>query len=141
MKIWQGYGSEHSNNLVMIGHFNSVDDAKETQHLIEQLTEGLKDKIEIGTPYNRFSDDVFVLLRGTKCNSLGPAELEQFLYDTHTQVEGDKIILKTEESDVSAFFKLMITNGAKIEIYSAHVTQTLSMDGANKHAISRLDSI
>lgn len=120
MKIWQGYGSEHSNNLVMIGHFNSVDDAKETQHLIEQLTEGLKDKIEIGTSCDRFSDDVMDLLRGTNCYSLGPFELEQFLYDTHTRVEGAKIILKTEESDVSAFFKLMITNGAKIEIYSAH---------------------
>ena len=120
MKIWQGYGSEHSNNLVMIGHFKTVDDAKETQHLIEQLTEGLKDKIEIGTSYDRFGDDVMDLLRGTNCYSLGPSELEQFLYDTHTQVEGDKIILKTNESDVSAFFKLMITNGAKIEIYSAH---------------------
>ena len=120
MKIWQGYGSEHSNNLVMIGHFNSVDDAKETQHLIEQLTEGLKDKIEIGTSCDRFSDDVMDLLRGINCYSLGRSELEQFLYDTHTRVEGAKIILKTEESDVSAFFKLMITNGAKIEIYSAH---------------------
>jgi len=35
-------------------------------------------------------------------------------------VEGDKIILTTEESEVSAFFKLMIIKGAKVEIYSAH---------------------
>ena len=26
MKIWDGYGSEHSMNLVMIGHFKNSDD-------------------------------------------------------------------------------------------------------------------
>ena len=29
MKLWYGYGSEHSNNLVMIGQFKSVEDAEE----------------------------------------------------------------------------------------------------------------
>lgn len=120
MKIWHGYGSEHSMNLVMIGHFKSSEDANETQKLIKHLSEGLSDKIDIGTPYNRFGDDVLDLLRETNCNILGPSELEHFLYDTHTKVEGDKIILTTDESEVSAFFKLMITKGAKVEIYSAH---------------------
>lgn len=120
MKIWHGYGSEHSMNLVMIGHFKNADDAEKTQNLIEQLTEGLRDKIDIGTSRDRYGDDVLDLLRETNCYSLSPSELEHFLYDTHTQVKGDKIILTTEESDVSAFFKLMINNGAKVEIYSAH---------------------
>jgi hypothetical protein len=120
MKIWQGYGSEHSMNLVMIGHFKSPEDAEKTQKLIEQLSEGLRNKIDIGTSRDRFGDDVLDLLRETNCYSLSPSELEHFLYDTHTRVEGDKIILTTEESEVSAFFKLMITKGAKVEIYSAH---------------------
>ena len=120
MKIWHGYGSEHSMNLVMIGHFKSADDAKKTQNLIEQLTEGLRDKIDIGTYRDRFGDDVMDLLRETNCYNLSPSELEHFLYDSHTQVEGDKIVLTTDESEVSAFFKLMINNGAKVEIYSAH---------------------
>ena len=120
MKIWHGYGSEHSMNLVMIGHFKSSADAKKTQELIEQLSEGLSDKIGFGTPHDRFSDDVLDLLRETNCYILSPPELEHFLYDTRVQVEGNKIILTTEESDVSAFFKLMITKGAKVEIYSAH---------------------
>ena len=42
MKIWQGYGSDHSMNLVMIGHFKNPKDAEETQKLIEQLSEGLR---------------------------------------------------------------------------------------------------
>lgn len=120
MKIWHGYGSEHSMNLVMIGHFKNSEDAKKTHELIEQLTNGLDGKIDVGTFYTRFSDEVLELLRETNCNLLLPSELEQFLYDTHTNVEGDKIILKTDESEVSAFFKLMILKGAKVEIFSAH---------------------
>ena len=60
------------------------------------------------------------LLRETKFYNVSPSELEHFLYDTSTRVEGDKIILTTEECEVSAFFKLMITKGARVEIYSAH---------------------
>lgn len=120
MKIWHGYGSEHSMNLVMIGHFKSVEDAKETQKLIEHLSEGLRGKIDIGTSQDRFSDEVMELLRETKCYNLGPTDLEHFLYETNIHVEGDKIILTTEESEISAFIKLMIENGAKIEIFSGH---------------------
>ena len=120
MKIWHGYGSEHSMNLVMIGHFKSTEDSKKTYRLIEQLTEGLRDKIDIGSQRDRFDDDVRDLLNETKCYNLSPIELEQFLYDTSTRLEKEKIILTTDESEVSAFLKLMIENGAKVEIYSTH---------------------
>ena len=120
MKIWYGYGSEHSMNLVMIGHFKSTEDSKKTYRLIEQLTEGLRDKIDVGSQRDRFDDDVMDLLKETKCYNLSPIELEQFLYDTSIQLKEEKLILTTDESEVSAFLKLMIENGAKIEIYSAH---------------------
>lgn len=57
MKIWHGYGSEHSMNLVMIGHFKSTEDSKKTYRLIEQLTEGLSDKIDVGSQRDRFDED------------------------------------------------------------------------------------
>jgi hypothetical protein len=120
MKIWNEYGSEHSMNLVMIGYFKSSEDAETTKKLIDQLTEGLRDRIEIGTSCDRFDDAVLDFLREIGCYNLNPSELEHFLYDTHTRVEGDKIILTTEEFEVSAFFKLMILKSAKVEIYSAH---------------------
>lgn len=120
MKIWYGYGSEHSMNLVMIGKFKSAEDAKKTKELIDQLTEGLRDKIDVGKSQDRYHDNVMDLLRKIDCYILSPTELEQFLYDTRIQVEDDKIILTTNESDVSAFFKLMIHERAKVEIYSAH---------------------
>lgn len=121
MKIWHGYGSEHSSNLVMIGHFKSSEDAEKTKELFDQLSEELRGKIDIGANRDRFDDDLLDLLKKLNCFSLSRFELENFLYeDTHTRVEGDKIILTTEENDISAFLKLMILNDAKVEIYSAH---------------------
>ena len=120
MKIWQGYGSEHSMNLVMIGHFKSSDDAEKTHKLIKQLSEGLDGKIELGSHRERFGDEVLELLHKTNCYNLSPSELEHFLYDIEIGVDGDKLILTTEEIDISAFFKLMINKGAKVEIFSAH---------------------
>jgi predicted secreted protein len=120
MKVWRGYGSEHSMNLVMIGQFKSVDDARKTKQTIDQLIEKLADKIEVGRTRNRFEDEVFALLKDANIYTLGPLELEQFLYDVSTRIEEDKLILTTDESEVSAFMKLMIDRGAKIEIFSAH---------------------
>ena len=120
MKIWHGYGSEHSMNLVMIGHFKSTEDSKKTYRLIEQLTEGLIDKIDVGSQRDRFDEGVIDLLKETKCYNLSPIELEQFLYDISTRLDKENIIITTDESEVSVFLKLMIENGAKIEIYSAH---------------------
>ncbi|MCC7212451.1 MAG: hypothetical protein E3K40_11980 [Candidatus Brocadia sp.] len=63
MKIWYGYGSEHSMNLVMIGKFKNAEDAKKTKELIDQLTEGLNDKINVGKSQDRYHDNVMDLLR------------------------------------------------------------------------------
>ncbi|ANV88915.1 DUF6375 family protein [Picosynechococcus sp. PCC 7117] len=120
MKIWHSYGSEHSMNLVMIGQFKSVDDARKTKQIIDQLTEKLAEKIEVGRTQNRFEDEVLALLEDANIYTLSPLELEQFLYDVSTRIEEDKLILTTDESEVSAFMKLMIDRGAKIEIFSAH---------------------
>lgn len=120
MKIWHGYGTEHSMNLVMIGHFKNNEDAKDTEKLIKELSNELPNMIDVDTHKNKYDQEVFELLRKKNCYTLSPADLVQFLYDVSSEVEDDKIILTTEESDVSAFFKLMVNKGAKVEIYSAH---------------------
>jgi hypothetical protein len=42
MKIWNGYGSEHSANLIMIGTFKEIKDAKEAFRKIDIL----KDQVD-----------------------------------------------------------------------------------------------
>ncbi len=120
MKVWYGYGSEHSHNLVMIGRFSSFEDAENTKALIDTLVERLPDLIELDSPSERFEDGVLDLLKVQEFNSLRRSEVGQFLYEVNTKLEDDTIILTTEEIDVSAFLKLMISRGAKVEVYSAH---------------------
>jgi rRNA maturation endonuclease Nob1 len=126
MKVWLGYGTEHSQNLVMIGHFKDVADAERAEEILNQLEvlvneEVSEKRMEIGKGSQRFSDRVRdVLYKDLKVYDLGPSELEQFAYDVRVKREGANIVITTDESDVSAFLKLLIDQKAKVEVYSAH---------------------
>ena len=124
MRMWSGYGSEHSMNLVMIGSFKETGKATQAKDLIDKLTKLASD--EPVRSYRddpsevRFSDEVLNFLMAANFHILGPADIEQFSYDVNVVQRGDKIVLKTDEADVSAFMKLLIDRGAKVEIFSAH---------------------
>lgn len=124
MKFWKGYGSEHSANLVMIGHFKDARDAEEARKLLEQLIgQVMQDTNQGGSdwpPRDRFTDTMLEFLMKTNFVSLRPEEIEQFLYDIQVKVGGNKIVITTDEIDVSAFLKVLIQKGARVEVYSAH---------------------
>ncbi|CAA9350831.1 MAG: hypothetical protein AVDCRST_MAG93-7110 [uncultured Chloroflexia bacterium] len=126
MKLWYGYGSEHSMNLVMIGQFKDAGDATEAKEVIERITEQVgidieADHIEVGEQTDRYSDDMLTLLgSGVNVHHIYPAELEQFAYDVSVEVEDDKVLVTTDEIDVSAFLKVLLDQGARVEVYSAH---------------------
>ena len=60
------------------------------------------------------------LLGKLNVHSIGPRELEQFLYDVSVNLEDSRVILTTDEIEISAFFKVLFDQGARIELYSAH---------------------
>jgi hypothetical protein len=125
MKIWNGYGSEHSMNLVLIGKFKQEQDAKKVEKDIKTLsTQAEKDEcysIPFDEPENqRFSDEMLSLLYSLKLHTLGPTDLGQLVSDHHLDREGDRITITTDEAEVSAFVKLFVEAGAKVEIFSAH---------------------
>lgn len=124
MKIWYQYGTEHSANLVMIGHFEDVTEAPKVKEIIDQLTNQVAQDqangtLTIGSPTDRYSTEMLDLL-GRLNLSIGPQEVEQFAYDVSVKVEGNDVVLTTEELDISAFLKVMFLKGARIEVYSAH---------------------
>ena len=134
MKVWYGYGSEHSANLVMIGKFKDASDAAKAKQSIDWLTEQVqlevdKKNLKIGERPEHFTKDMSDLLMKLNLYSIGPSELEQFGYDVRVEVNGNQVIVKTDEIDVSAFLKVLFDNNARIEIYSAH---TYSGDKAEK---------
>ena len=120
MKIWRGYGSEHSMNLVMIGHFKTVHDANDVHKIIDKIIDGLDGKVEVGSHERRYRRDVMEFLTRLDCFMLTPSELEQFFYDNHVSTDGNKLVIQTEEHDVSAFLKLLVDKGARVEVFSAH---------------------
>lgn len=125
MKIWHQHGSEHSANLVMIGHFEDATDATKAKEIIETLTHEVAEEqsagtLNVGSPSDRYSDEMLDLLRRVNINTIGPRELEQFAYDFRVDINGNDLVLTTEEVDISAFLKVMFDKGARIEVYSAH---------------------
>src|SRR5262249_48649173 len=125
MKLWAGFGSEHSMNLVMIGRFVDASDAAHAKRLIDQLIalvidEQAAGQIEVGQPQERFSDKVREFLRKNNCWSIAPSELEQFAYDVRVEHSRNTVELSTDESDVSAFLKVLLDHKARVEVFSAH---------------------
>lgn len=125
MKVWNAYGSEHSMNLVMIGHFKEAHDAEKAKKLIDRLTEQVRAEPEAYrsevVPEGRyFTDAMMELMKESEIYCIGASELEQFTYDVSVRVEGSEVEIKTDELDVSAFLKVLIDKGARVEVYSAH---------------------
>lgn len=125
MKIWNGYGSEHSSNLVMIGRFKEPADANTAklviERIIEQVTSDVQSGvIEVGERSDRFPNEVREILWGAKLYGLQAQELEQFAYDVSITTNGNEVILKTDEIDVAVFLKVLLAKGARVEVFSAH---------------------
>ncbi|MGZ0707617.1 DUF6375 family protein [Coraliomargarita sp. W4R53] len=120
MKTWNSYGSEHSANMVMIGKFKDTTAAQEASDAIDGIKEFIYNSGDVHEGASRYSDEAFKLLRSMKIHSLGPSELNQFAYDVHSELSDDRIIITTQESEISAFLKLLIDKGAKVEAFSGH---------------------
>ena len=125
MKIWTGYGSEHSQNLVMVGRFMNEVDATRAKSLLDKIAALVAEEVDakrltVGNGNQRFSDTVRDALSALSVYSLAPAELEQFAYDVRVKHEGKAVVITTDESEVSAFLKILIDGKAKVEVFSAH---------------------
>src|SRR5262245_41919631 len=117
MKIWNAYGSEHSMNLVMIGRFKDAGAAEAAKDAIEELQQYFMEHEPDGRTYSR---EVMELLGRLEVHTIGSAELDQFRYDFSISTAKEKVIIKTDEADVSALWKVLIDRGAKVEMFSAH---------------------
>src|ERR1700704_3062964 len=118
MKIWIGHGSEHSMNLVMIGHFKDASSAAKAKQIIDWLTEQVNadveaGEIQVGSPPQRITERMMELFRKINLYIIGPPEVEQFAYDVNVKLDDAKIVVTTDESDVSAFLKVLVDHGAR----------------------------
>lgn len=129
MKIWIGYGSEHSANLVIIGKFESDNDAEAALNLLNEATaiaraDEAGGVLSPGEVTKTFSPAIMDLYQCTEL-SLNYGDPEELLYDYQAKRESNKVVITTDETDINAFIKVLLHHAAKIEIYSAHSHDSL----------------
>lgn len=125
MKMWFGYGSEHSANLVIIGKFRTEEEASGTAQLLEILTDTVRDdegrgQIKAGSESTRFSDALMKVFSDTNFSSFDHKDPEQLLYDYSIERTGRDLVITTDELTIEAILKILLHGNARVEVYSAH---------------------
>lgn len=107
-------------NLVMIGRFKEKADASEALKILEKMEERIRamDSGEIRP--DRYNNTALQLLIEMNISTVGSGELEQFQFDVRLDQKGRELVLTTQESEISAYLKVMIEKGAKVEVFSRH---------------------
>lgn len=123
MKLWIGYGSEHSANLVIVGTFSDEAEARAAEGLLDAavqaaMADEAEKKIEAGKVNKDFTERQLELFR-SKNLSLG-YDYEQLIYEFNSRRIGNRVVVTTDETEIQAFLKILLAHEAKIEIYSAH---------------------
>jgi hypothetical protein len=119
MKIWNNYGSEHSSNLVMIGSFKDVGSAKLAMEAIEKITDFVcSGDNDYDENTERYPDGLMKLLEEIKFHSVNPSEIGQFRMIVNSNLEENKIVVRTDEIEISGLLKLLLSKGARVEVCS-----------------------
>lgn len=126
MKVWSGFGSEHSANLVMIGHFQTPEDAEVAVRQLEKLCACVSDEFD----YDRYDDDPMAaypegplveMLRQLSLAHFSPEDIEHLAREQHSlERRNSRIEISTDEYDVGGFLKFLIAKRARVEVYSGH---------------------
>jgi len=122
VKIWTGFGSEHSYRLVLVGHFQNESDAVIVEERYEQLQElGAE---EVGNanwdePAPGFSKELYERLEEAGALNLSRPDIEGFAYIEGIHREGKTITCHTDDAELQGLLKIMFDQGARVEIYSS----------------------
>jgi len=125
MKVWVGFGSEHSANLVIIGKFKTAAEATEANDLLKIFAKLANEAHDDGTlkldgGNSKFPEPILEAIAEHNFAELSHDDPITLVYEFDSQVAGDRMIITTDELNIGAFMKVMIHGGAKIEVYSAH---------------------
>jgi uncharacterized protein YkvS len=121
-------------NLVMIGRFKEEEDAAKAKEIIGLIGDQFRADEEaelarVGDIAERYTDGMRKVLEKLNFYSVEPNEFQQFAYDVSVKLNGNQLELWTDEVDVSAFLKVLLHKGARVEVYSAHDWPDKEKDG------------
>ena len=123
MRIWQSYGSEHSMDLVMIGTFETVSDAEaavERMEALEVIAQAERPDDDWRNEDERMTNSLQDELRKLGLYQMGRYDVDIYAYDHSIERNGPIIRIRTEESEVQGFLKVLLHLGARVEVFSRH---------------------
>ncbi len=123
MRIWNGYGSEHSMDLVLIGRFQTVTGAKaaeERMEALQALAEAAWSDDDWRSSDERMPPELGEALLELKLYDMGRYDVDNYAFDHSVTREGETVRIWTDESDVQGFLKVLLHYGAKVEVFSRH---------------------
>ena len=103
----------------MIGTFKDAASAEKAKEIIDEITDFISSSGDNYENADRYPDGIRNLLEKVEFYSVGPAELDQFRYDIRSELKGDKVVITTDETEISALLKLLVDQGARVLVYSA----------------------
>ena len=122
MRIWHSYGSEHSMDLMLIGTFETASAAATA---IERM-KTLKTLAETHWPgegwrgEERMPRALAEELARLHLYELGRSDVDIYAFDHSVERRGSAVRVRTEEADVQGFLKVLISLGARVEVFSRH---------------------
>jgi hypothetical protein len=123
MKIWTGFGSEHSYNLILIGHFADERNARAVEEKFAQLQD-LANKESDAVTWDdddaTYSPELYNSLRELNVWNLSRSDVDGFGYLGSLERNGARVTLRTDDAELQGLLKLLFDHGARVEIYSAH---------------------
>lgn len=123
MKIWNGYGSEHSMDLVLIGRFQTVtgaEAAEERMKALQALAEDNWSDDDWRGPGERMPRELGQALAEMKLYDMGRYDVDVFALDHRVARTAETVRIWTDESDVQGFLKVLLRYGARVEVFSRH---------------------
>jgi hypothetical protein len=123
MRIWHSYGSEHSMDLVLVGTFETVSGAEaaiERMEALKALANVEWSDDDWRRPDERMPDTLTNELIKLKLYEMGRPDVDIYAYDHSIERNGSTVRIRTEESEVQGFLKVLLHLGARVEVFSRH---------------------
>lgn len=122
MKIWTGYGSEHSARLVMLGKFKSEEDASGFLGELGKLEKLVQEDDNEDGIFHEFPKQILDALfsgRVKFCRDFDPKDLDDFRQDLRRRQTEDPTVVEFR-SDVTGWaglIKMLLNAGARVEVF------------------------
>lgn len=123
MRIWYSYGSEHSMDLVLVGTFETVTGAEaaiEKMEALKTLAESEWSEDDWRWQDERMPDSLMDALSQLKLYNMGRSDVDIYAFEHTVERRGSTVRVRTEESEVQGFLKVLVHLGARVEVFSRH---------------------